>query len=1283
MDKKSGLLVICATILVLIFVGTASATNWSVGGCGGADFSVIQEAINNASAGDTIIVHSGVYYEHVYVNKSVTLKGMGYPVVAANGSGSAITLNADGITLEGFNVTNSGSMWDCAGIRVISGNNTITGNNVCNNSDGISVDSSSNNSITGNNVCNNKYGGIYLADSSNNNTITGNTFVNNGLRVSNSYQNTVEGNIVNGKLLVYLEDASDYTVKDAGQVILVNCTNITVENLDLSNTDVGIELWKTENSRISNNKVSNNNCGSISLFDSSNNSITGNNASNNNGDGISISDSCNNTITDNNVRSNSNVGIYLSGDSSNNAITDNNVGNNSNVGIWLSSFVLFPFNNTITDNMVRNNNGGIYLSRSSNNSIKGNNVGDNNDDGISLSRSTNNTITGNTFVNDGLSVDDSYQNTVEGNIVNGKPLVYLEDASNYTVEDAGQVILVNCTNITVENLDLANTSVGVALWKTEDSKVLNNTVSNNGNGISISRSTNNSITGNNVRSNSIGGISLWNSCNNTITGNKVNNNSIGGISLWNSCNNNTITGNTFVNCGLSVFEHYQNAVGDNTVNGKPLVYLVDASEYTVEDAGQVILVNCNNITVEGLDLANTSVGIELWKTEDSKVLNNTVSDNSNTGIILYSSSNNTITGNNVSNNSNDGIHLSFSSNNSIYLNNFINNTDSVDSYASTNIWNSPLEITYTYVGTTYASYLGNYWADYEGKADANGIGNTPYSIDPEKDECDLYPLMTPFEYYISSESDTEVAATSNMETIAKTFVTLLNESEFEKAHGFFNTDVAEALPVDKLNTTWNSLIDQYGAFAGIVNISSTEEKGYETVFVTCNFSKTFIDAKIGFDNNEKIAGLFFQPIYRPPGVAATANMETIAKTFVTLLNESEFEKAHELFNKDVAEALPVDKLNATWNGLIDQYGAFTGIENIRSHEQLHETVFVSCNFSKTHIGARIDFDNDEKIVGLSFQPIYQPPEYADPDSFTESECTVGTGKWKLPGALTIPKGKGPFHAVVLVAGSGPEDMDETIGPNKPFKDLAWGLATEGIAVLRYDKRTYRYPEECLAMIKNDNFTANDETIDDAIAAVNLLRKTERIDPDNISVLGHSWGGYLAPRIAARDENISGLILLAAGARSLPDIIIQETEYFASLDGKMDEKEIKSLEEVKEQAKKVKELNISKGEILLGAPKSYWEDLSGYNPVKTARNLTRPILILQGERDYHVTTVDYEMWINGLPGKNNLCFILYSDFNHLFMAVPGTGEATPADLFIPGHVALIVIDNVADWILNRN
>jgi parallel beta-helix repeat protein len=300
MDKRYGIRIVSVTIFVLWFVGTASAGTWYVDDDGGADFTGIQNAIDNASDGDTIIVHSGVYYENVVVGKSVTLKGIEYPIVDAGGEGNAIRLTADGITLVGFNVTNSGNSISEAGIAVTSNNNIITGNNVSNNNgdgielyyscnntitgnnvsnnhlDGISLyyfSSSNNNTITGNNVCNNNCSGIGLWDScnntitgnnvsnnyhgislsaySNNNTITGNVFVNDGLPVYSFFQNTVEDNTVNGKPLVYLEDASDIEVIDAGQVILVNCNNITIENLDLSNTSGGIALWKTENSKIS------------------------------------------------------------------------------------------------------------------------------------------------------------------------------------------------------------------------------------------------------------------------------------------------------------------------------------------------------------------------------------------------------------------------------------------------------------------------------------------------------------------------------------------------------------------------------------------------------------------------------------------------------------------------------------------------------------------------------------------------------------------------------------------------------------------------------------------------------------------------------------------------------------------------------------------------------------------------------------------------------------------------------------------------------------------------
>ena len=217
MGKKYGTLIICASILVLCFVGTASAMTWSVDDNSRAEFTGIQDAINNAKDGDTIIVYSGIYYENVVVDKSVTLKGIGHPVVDAGGRESAITLTADGITLVGFNATHSGSSAKEAGIRVSSNNNTITGNNASNNHDGIRLGGSNNNTITGNNVSNNNFDGISLSSSSNNNTITGNNVSNNnyhGISLDDSSNNTVTGNNVcnNNRCGIDLYDSSNNNI---------------------------------------------------------------------------------------------------------------------------------------------------------------------------------------------------------------------------------------------------------------------------------------------------------------------------------------------------------------------------------------------------------------------------------------------------------------------------------------------------------------------------------------------------------------------------------------------------------------------------------------------------------------------------------------------------------------------------------------------------------------------------------------------------------------------------------------------------------------------------------------------------------------------------------------------------------------------------------------------------------------------------------------------------------------------------------------------------------------
>ncbi len=312
MNKRYGsILIVSVTILVLCFAGTASATNWSVDSSGGADFTGIQDAINNAKDGDTIIVHSGVYYENVVVTKSLTLMGNGQPVIDADGEGNAITLTAEGITLVGFNATNAGSLWNDAGIAVISNNNTITGSNASNNSyNGICLyDFCNNNTITGNNVSSNNRSGISLYFSSNN-TITGNNVSNN----------------------------------EAGISLSCFSNNNTITGNNVSNNRAGIHLGESSNNTITGNNVSNNRDGIGLHASSNNNTIKGNNASSNNRYGILIHASSNNTITGNNVSNNSIGGIGLIGgissliDSSNNKIYFNNfINNTDNVDSYAST----------------------------------------------------------------------------------------------------------------------------------------------------------------------------------------------------------------------------------------------------------------------------------------------------------------------------------------------------------------------------------------------------------------------------------------------------------------------------------------------------------------------------------------------------------------------------------------------------------------------------------------------------------------------------------------------------------------------------------------------------------------------------------------------------------------------------------------------------------------------------------------------------------------------------------------------------------------------------------
>ncbi|WP_299568396.1 DUF3887 domain-containing protein [uncultured Pedobacter sp.] len=404
-----------------------------------------------------------------------------------------------------------------------------------------------------------------------------------------------------------------------------------------------------------------------------------------------------------------------------------------------------------------------------------------------------------------------------------------------------------------------------------------------------------------------------------------------------------------------------------------------------------------------------------------------------------------------------------------------------------------------------------------------------------------------------------------------------------------------------------------------------------------------------------------------------------ANTFFDLFAAGKFEEAHGYFSEEGKTKVTAENLKQFWANMEGRMGKVKSIDATGSKIQGEfYAITVSGEFQYDKQDFVLLFDKTEKLVGMHLLPkavTYRAPGYADSTLYKEKSSYIQWPGHQLAAVITTPKDGNSFPIVVLVHGSGPNDMDETIGPNKPFKDIAAGLAVNGIASVRYVKRTVIYPHEF-----SKAYTVKEEVLDDALQAIALAKTVEGVDTKQIYVLGHSLGGMLAPRIATLAPDLKGIILAAAPARSLSDLIIEQNKYMVAKSkdttAAMQQNLQKAITEI-EKTKITKLGKMKPDSLLLGLPASYWVDLNSYNQVETAKKLKQRIFILQGGYDFQVTETDFNLWKEALGSNTNVSFKLYPDFNHLFSQQEEKG--TVLQYQKPGNVEQRTIEDLAKWI----
>ncbi|MBB6333136.1 dipeptidyl aminopeptidase/acylaminoacyl peptidase [Chryseobacterium sediminis] len=393
----------------------------------------------------------------------------------------------------------------------------------------------------------------------------------------------------------------------------------------------------------------------------------------------------------------------------------------------------------------------------------------------------------------------------------------------------------------------------------------------------------------------------------------------------------------------------------------------------------------------------------------------------------------------------------------------------------------------------------------------------------------------------------------------------------------------------------------------------------------------------------------------------------IGNTFIkTLLVDKNIEKAHSYFDPSIAGQIPVDQLKTITEQLQGQIGSLKTILEVNNEGNIY---YYYSEFEKTKLDVQLTFGENNKMLGFFLVP-HKPFEKWD----EKTTLKIKSDAVELNGTLLVPPSDNKKKLVIFVHGSGAHDRDETVGGNKPFKDIAEYLLNNGIASYRYDKRTYSYPETF-----NNKSTVEDETINDAVNVAQYFKNNADYKGYQIIILGHSQGAYLMPKIAEKVQ-VSKYVFMAGNARPLQDLLIEQYDYLHSMDPAKVPAE--AVQEVKKQVAYLNSpqfsLSSPASELPLGQSAAYWKYLKDYNQLNEVKKIKAPMFFAQGGRDYQVTEKDFKLWKEALKNDKTAVFTLYPTLNHLFIA--GSGKPSPKEYEAKGKVDEQFLKDLTQFIL---